>query len=326
MTQLPTFDSIKSAQAQLKNHATRTPIIESNAVNKFFGRTVRFKAENTQIIGAFKFRGAFNAISRLTQEQLKAGVITYSSGNHGQAVAKAAALLGSHAVVVMPSNAPRIKLDGVKSQGAEVVIYDPATENREHVAQQVDPDGVRALIPPFNHPHVMAGQGTCAMEILEDFPTTDQILIPCGGGGLLSGAILAAQGAQPNCQIFGIEPETADDAAQSITQGRIVSIDYPATIADGVRTLALGDLTFAIIKEGVGGILTVSEEAIHVALSTLVQHFKQWLEPSAVLGFAALLEGRVPPAKETAIILSGGNADIETIMDIMQNYPPLQIN
>ena len=325
MTQLPTFDSVKSAQIQLRNHATRTPILESHALNKHLGRIVRFKAENAQIIGAFKFRGAFNAISRLSKEQLKAGVITYSSGNHGQAVAKAAALLGSHAVVVMPTNAPMIKLNGVKSHGAEVVIYDPASENREEVAKQIDPNGVRALIPPFNHPDVMAGQGTCAMEILEDFPSTEQILIPCGGGGLLSGSILAAQGSQPNCQIFGVEPETADDAAQSIAQGQIVAIDYPATIADGVRTLALGDLTFAIIKNGVSDILTVSEEAIHIALSTLVQHFKQWLEPSAVLGLAALLENKVPVAKETAIILSGGNADIETITDIMQKYPPLKI-
>ena len=325
MTQLPTFDSVKSAQAQIKNHATRTPILESNALNKYLGRTVRFKSENAQIIGAFKFRGAFNAISRLSEEQLKAGVITYSSGNHGQAVAKAAAMLGSHAVVVMPNNAPKIKLDGVKSHGAEVIIYDPASENREAVAKQIDPDGIRALIPPFNHPDVMAGQSTCAMEILEDYPATEQILVPCGGGGLLSGSILAAQGAYPNCQVFGIEPETADDAAQSLAQGHIVSIEYPATIADGVRTLALGELTFAIIKDGVSDILTVSEETIHVALSTLVQHFKQWLEPSAVLGLAALLEDKVPPAKETAIILSGGNADIETITDIMQKYPPLKI-
>ena len=326
MTHLPTFASVQSAKQQLQSHATRTPVLESQALNKYLGRVVRFKAENAQIIGAFKFRGAFNAISRLSKEQLAAGVITYSSGNHGQAVAKAAALLGSHAVVVMPTNAPKIKLAGVKSHGAEVVLYDPAQQNREDVAREIDPSGVRALIPPFNHPDVMAGQGTCALEILEDYPSTEQILVPCGGGGLLSGSVLAAQGLQPNCAIFGIEPETADDAAQSLQQGQIVAIDYPDTIADGVRTLALGDLTFAIIKEGVADILTVSEDAIHVALSTLVQHFKQWLEPSAVLGLAALLENKVPPAKETAIILSGGNADIETITDILNRYPPLTIN
>jgi len=326
MTHLPTFASVQSAKQQLQSHATRTPVLESQALNKYLGRVVRFKAENAQIIGAFKFRGAFNAISRLSKEQLAAGVITYSSGNHGQAVAKAAALLGSHAVVVMPTNAPKIKLAGVKSHGAEVVLYDPAQQNREDVAREIDPNGVRALIPPFNHPDVMSGQGTCALEILEDYPSTEQILVPCGGGGLLSGSILAAQGLQPNCAIYGIEPETADDAAQSLQQGQIVAIDYPDTIADGVRTLALGDLTFAIIKEGVADILTVSEDAIHVALSTLVQHFKQWLEPSAVLGLSALLEDKVPPAKETAIILSGGNADIETITDILNRYPPLTIN
>ncbi len=325
MSRLPSFESVKSAQQQLRSHATRTPVLESQALNKYLGRKVRFKAENAQIIGAFKFRGAYNAISRLSSQQLEAGVITYSSGNHGQAVAKAAALLGSNAVVVMPNNAPQIKLNGVKALGGKVVIYDPDTENREEVARNIDPDRIRTLIPPFNHPDVMAGQGTCALEILQDYPTTEQILVPCGGGGLLSGSILAANASNPDCQVFGIEPETADDALQSLNRGQIVAIGYPDTIADGVRTLALGELTFAIIKQGVAGILTVSEDSIHVALSTLVHHFKQWLEPSAVLGMAALLEEKVPPANETAIILSGGNADIETITDIMAQYPPLNI-
>ena len=325
MTKLPTYESVCDAYQAITGIATRTVVLESPTLNRYFGRIIRFKAEQTQLIGAFKFRGAFNALSRLSLEQLQNGVITFSSGNHGQAVAKAAYILGSQATVVMPTNAPKVKLEGVKTYGGEVVLYDPASESREEVAAAINPGGLKALIPPFNHHDVIAGQGTAALELLQDHPTTEQILVPCGGGGLLAGTLLAAGGLQPHCAVYGVEPEATNDAKQSIDANDIIAIPYPDTIADGVRTLALGDLTFAIINDRVADILTVSEDAIKTALSTLTTHFRQQLEPSAVLGFAAILEDKVPKADETAIILSGGNADTETINTIMADYPAIII-
>ncbi len=318
---IPDFASVCAAADQISGHAHRTPVLESSSLNRYLGTQVRFKAEHMQVIGAFKFRGAFNAISRLSREQLDRGVITFSSGNHGQAVAKAATLLGSKATVVMPTNAPQIKLQGVKAYGGEVVLYDPLTEDREQVADKINPGGAKAIIPPFNHPDVIAGQGTCALELLTDYPDTEQIIVPCGGGGLLSGTALAKSGLKPSCQVFGVEPETADDGRQSFRQGRIVTIGYPDTVADGVRTLALGDIPFTIIQREVSDIVTVSEDAIKTALSTLIHHLKQWLEPSAVLGLAALMENQIPHASEVGIILSGGNADIDIIKQLMSEHP-----
>ena len=323
---LPNYDDVCTAALRLAGYAQKTPVIENDELNRYFGARIRFKCEHMQVISAFKFRGAFNALSKLSEDQLAAGVITFSSGNHGQAIAKAAAILGAKATIVMPTNAPEIKLAGVRSHGANVVLYDPATEEREVVAERLNPNGKMSLIPPFNHPDVIAGQGTSALELLTDFPGTKQLLVPCGGGGLLSGSILAASGLQPECQVYGVEPENADDARQSLARGEIVSINYPDTIADGVRTLSLGDLTFAIIHQHAAGILTVSEDAIKTALLTLMKYCKQWLEPSAVLGLAALLEKQLQPDSEVGIILSGGNADISTIQTIEQSHKALKIS
>ena len=325
MSNLPTYEDVCSAAAQIAGHAYRTPCLEHLALSKYLGTKVRFKSEHLQQIGAFKFRGAFNAISRLSDEQLAEGILTFSSGNHAQAVAKACQLLGAKATIVMPNNAPKLKLAGARRLGAKIILYDPQTEDREEIAARLNHDKQMTLIPPYNHPHVIAGQGTATLEVLHDYPNTEQIFTPCGGGGLLSGSCLAAHGLKPDCEVFGVEPETAADAKASLRTGSIVRIPYPDTIADGVRTLALGDLTFAIIQTHVKDILVVSEDAIKEAVSTMAKTMKQLVEPSAVLGLAALLEN--PPAlkSEVAIIVSGGNADIETIQTICHQYAGIQL-
>ena len=324
MNKLPDFADVRRAAQQISGHAFRTPCLENPALNKYFGARIRFKAEHMQQIGAFKFRGAYNAISRLSQEQLAGGVLTFSSGNHAQAVAKACQILGAKATIVMPDNAPKLKLNGAKALGAKIVLYDPLSENREELAARLNKDQAMTLIPPFNHPDVIAGQGTATLELITDYPDTGQIFSPCGGGGLLSGSCLAAHGVNPDCEVFGVEPETASDARQSLQQDNIVTIDYPDTIADGVRTLSLGSITFAIIREHVKDILLVSEEAIKEASSTMVKVMKQVVEPSAVLGLAALIENSPPLTPEVGIIVSGGNADIETIETICEHYAGLQ--
>lgn len=325
MTTLPTYQDVCSAAEQLAGHAHRTPCLENKALNKYFGCQVRFKAEHLQQIGAFKFRGAYNAISRLSDSARQGGVLTFSSGNHAQAVARACQLLGARATIVMPTNAPRLKLEGTRALGAEVVLYDPQSENREDIAASLNQGKQMTLIPPFNHRHVIAGQGTAALELLTEFPETGQLFVPCGGGGLLSGTCLAAQGLESDCDVYGIEPESASDAKQSLSSGNIVTIDYPDTIADGVRTLSLGDLTFAIIQEQVKDILLVSEDAIKEAVSTMVKVMKQVVEPSGVLGLAALLESPPPLRSEVAIIVSGGNADIETIATICNEHAGVKL-
>ena len=319
------FQSVCDAAERIHGYAHKTAVIESRSLNRYFGARIRFKCEHMQVINAFKFRGAFNALSQLSEDQRERGVITYSSGNHAQAIAKAAAILNIDATIVMPSNVPSIKLAGVKAQGARMEFYDPDTEFREEVAERINADNSMTLIPPFNHPDVIAGQGTAALELLNDYPETNQILVPCGGGGLLAGTLLASSGVNPSCEVYGVEPDNADDAKQSLEQGKIISIDYPDTIADGVRTLELGSITFEIIKHNVSGIVSVSEDAIKTALSTLSFHFKQWLEPSAVLGFAALLENKITVGSHVGIILSGGNADIHSIETILSNYEPIKL-
>jgi len=318
---LPDYQSVCQAAHQIAGYAYRTAVIESPALNRYLGTNIYFKCEHMQVIGAFKFRGAFNAISKLSEQQLQQGVLTYSSGNHGQAVAMAAKILQANATIVMPNNAPKAKLAGVNKLDAKVVLYDPFTENREQVAAELDPDGNMALIPPYNHIDVISGQGTSALELLTDYPNIEQLLTPCGGGGLLSGSALAASGMNPHCEVYGVEPKIADDAKQSLAKGEIISIDYPDTIADGVRTLALGKLTFAVIKKEVTDIVTVSEDAIKTATSILVSHMKQLVEPSAVLGLAALLEGSVRPKSHVGIILSGGNADMESLISLIKSHP-----
>jgi len=318
MDNQPNFQAISDAAKQLKDHSIRTAVLSNHWINELIGAEVFFKCENQQHIGAFKFRGAFNAISRLTPEQKVKGVIAYSSGNHAQAVARVCQMLKIPATIVMPDNAPVIKRKATESYGATVVEYNPDKESREEIANGINHDNTFALIPPFNHPHIIAGQGTAALELMSDYPDIQQVLAPCGGGGLLSGTVLASKGINSECKVVGVEPELADDATQSFYQGKIISIDYPNTIADGTRTLSVGDITFDVIKNNVDAMETVSEEMIKEAVRIIFYHLKQVVEPSGALGLAALLSNvGKSSADKIGIIVSGGNIDGYTMQTIL---------
>ena len=311
------FDQILSAKARLEHHATVTPIMTSRTLNHLLGAEVFFKCENFQRIGAFKFRGAFNSISRLSEEEKARGVITYSSGNHAQAVALVGQLLNIQTTVVMPSDAPATKTAATKDYGATVVEYDPAQASREDIARQLESEQGFAMIPPFDHPDVVAGQGTAALELIEAIGDLDMLLVPCGGGGLLSGSAIAANGACPGCRTIGIEPELADDATRSFHTKTLHRVKNPQTIADGTRTPSLGTITFPLVLEYVADMKTVSEQAIIDAVKFLFYRMKLVVEPSGALGLAALLSGAVEPKGRIGVILSGGNIDGPTMTRVL---------
>jgi threonine dehydratase len=283
------------------------------------GATVHFKCENLQRCGAFKFRGAFNAIARLSAAEKARGVVAFSSGNHAQAVALSGRLLGVAATVVMPVDAPAIKRAASEGYGARVIEYDPRRDDREEIARRLAATRGFSLIPPFDHPDVIAGQGTAALELLQSLGELDLLLVPCGGGGLLSGSAIAAKALHPACRVVGIEPELADDATRSFHSGRLQSVHNPATIADGTRTASLGRLTFPLLREYVDDMRTVSEEAIMAAVRFLFYRMKLVVEPSGALGAAALLSGVVRPRGSTGVILSGGNIDAATMVRILRS-------
>jgi threonine dehydratase len=291
--------------------------MSSRTLSERVGAEVFLKCENFQRAGAFKFRGAYNAVSQLSPVQKARGILTYSSGNHGQAIALAGKLFGIQATVVMPANAPAIKRAATEAYGATVVSYDPSREKREQVAQQIaDRDG-STLIPPFNHLEVIAGQGTAALELIQEVKTLDQLLVPCGGGGLLSGTAIAAKALAPRCQVIGIEPELGDDATRSFRTGTLQTFENSTTIADGTRTVSLGSLTFPLVRKYVDDMQTVSEVAIMQAVQFLFYRVKIVVEPSGVLGVAALLSGAVKGKGRVGIILSGGNVDGPTMTKIL---------
>ncbi len=317
MNNRPDYRDICEAAMRLKDKSIYTAVLSSPKINEQVGSEVFFKCENQQHIGAFKFRGAYNAIIQLSDLQKKNGVIAFSSGNHAQAVARVCQMLDIKATIIMPNNAPDIKRRGTEILGANIIEYDPLTENRETIAQQVNADNRLSLIPPFNHPHIIAGQGTAAYELASDVKNLDQLLAPCGGGGLLSGTALAVKGLQENCAVIGVEPEMADDATQSFQQGKIITIDYPDTIADGTQTLSLGEITFGLIQSHVDDMVTVSEAMIKEAVRLLFYNLKQVVEPSGALGLAALLERKTPPANRVGVIISGGNIDGKMMQKIL---------
>ncbi|MEL6383913.1 MAG: threo-3-hydroxy-L-aspartate ammonia-lyase [Cyanobacteria bacterium J06626_18] len=310
------LDQILAAAQRLQDQAHDTPIAQSTTLNTQLGAAIFFKCENLQKIGAFKFRGAYNAIAQLSSEERDRGVIAYSSGNHAQAVARVGRDMGLKTVIVMPQNAPVAKRNATQGYGAEVVFYDPAHEIREDVAQTLQTKHGYTLIPPFNHPHVIAGQGTAALEFLREVEL-DILLVPCGGGGLLSGCAIAAKHLNPACKVIGIEPELADDATRSFRTGTLHRIPNPSTIADGTRTLSLGSLTFPLIREFVDDMQTVSEQAIMQAVAFLFYRMKLVVEPSGALGLAALLSGAVQAEGRVGVILSGGNVDAATMGQIL---------
>ncbi len=311
------FRKIESAHRLLQDVSNPTPVLQSQSLNQQLGAEVFFKCENFQKVGAFKFRGAYNAISRLSDAQKNAGVIAYSSGNHAQAAALVGKMLGVSITIVMPNNAPKLKLAATKGYGAKVVVFDPQETTREAIAEQVNSDNALTLIKPFDNEDVIAGQGTVAYEFAQEIPDLNMMLAPCGGGGLLSGTAVATKSIQPDCKVIGIEPELADDATKSFYSGILHSNPNPPTIADGTRTASMGDITFPMVREHVDAMKTVSEEAIKEAVRWLFYRMKLVVEPSGALGLAALLSGAVKPEGRIGIIVSGGNIDGETMSGIL---------
>ncbi|UYZ62748.1 threonine ammonia-lyase [Hymenobacter weizhouensis] len=311
---------VQQAQARIAGTILRTPLLP------FFGAggegIIWLKPENLQPIGSFKIRGAANRILALTPEELQRGVIAYSSGNHAQGVAFAAQRLGIKAVIVMPTNAPRVKVEATRRYGAEVVLYDPAREKREDVAARLLEEQPYVLVPPFNDPYIIAGQGTVGLEIFEDLPSVDLVVVPVGGGGLISGTALALKALKPNVSIIGVEPELAADAQAGFRSGQIVELsaaETNRTLADGVRTLRLGDLTFAHIRQYVDDIVTVTEAEIRHVTKLLLMQTHLVVEPTAALALAALLHHRAElPAFQSAVaVLSGGNIDPELLTELL---------
>jgi threonine dehydratase len=313
------FDKIKEAKARLQGIVHRTPVIGSNTFNKLTEAEVFLKCENFQRAGAFKFRGAYNAISKLSNKEKRKGVITYSSGNHAQAVALVGQLLHVKTFVVMPQNSPIIKRAAAKEYGAEIILYDPETSIREEVAHElIEKEGYN-LIPPFDHSDIIAGQGTAALELFEEAGNLDFILAPCGGGGLLSGTAIAAKGMNPKCKVIGIEPELADDATKSFYTKVLHTVKNPPTIADGTRTASMGKITFPLVLEYVDEMKTVSEKDIIDAVKFLFFRLKLVVEPSGALGVAALLSSKVAVSGKIGIIISGGNIDGPTMKMILDS-------
>lgn len=313
------FEQVLAAQQRLCSHAHRTPVMTSRRLDSEAGAQVFLKCENLQRGGAFKFRGAFNAISQLSDEEKARGVITYSSGNHAQATALVGKLLGVHTVVVMPDNAPVTKRAATEGYGAQVVTYEPAEGSREAIARQLAAEHGYTLVPPYDHENIVAGQGTAALELLEEIPDLDMILVPVGGGGLLSGCAIATKGKSTTCRAIGIEPAVADDATRSFRTRTLHTIHNPPTIADGTRTPSLGKVTFPLVLQYVDDMQTVSEEAIIEAVQFMFYFVKIVVEPSGALGIAALLSGAVAAGGKIGVILSGGNIDGATMTHILNS-------
>lgn len=311
------FGMVKDAAARMQGVANLTPVMTSRTLNECLGAEVLLKCENFQRIGAFKFRGAYNSMSRLSDEERRRGVITFSSGNHAQAVALVGKLLGIETAVVMPQDAPVIKREATEAYGAAVILYDPQERSREAIAKELQQQHGYTMIPPFDHLDVLTGQGTSALELGEQANGLDLLLVPCGGGGLLSGCAIAAKGLNPECRVVGVEPETADDATRSYYSGALQTVKNPPTIADGTRTPSLGKLTFPLVRKYVDAMATVSEDAIMEAVRVLFFRMKLVVEPSGALGLAALLSGKVQAKGRVGVILSGGNIDGPTMRHIL---------
>jgi len=304
-----TYADIAAAHERIKGAARRTPVLTSSSADALIGAELFFKCENLQRMGAFKFRGAYNALSQLGPEERKRGVLAFSSGNHAQAVALAGKLLGIKTLIVMPENAPKVKLDATRGYGAEVVTYGK-DEERETVAARLAKERGMVTIPPFNHPHIVAGQGTAAKELLEDAGALDMLVVPCGGAGLLSGCAVATRHLAPQCHIVGVEPAAGDDVTQSFRAGKIVTIAVPDTIADGARTTAPGSVTFPLVQRYVNEMATVTDEELLPAMFWLWERMKIVVEPTGALAFAALVTKKVKAKGRIGVVLSGGNVDL----------------
>jgi len=305
------YDDVAAAAQRLAGVAHRTPVLTSHTADAQTGAQLFFKCENLQRMGAFKFRGAYNALAQFSPQQRRQGVVAFSSGNHAQAVALAARLLGMPATIVMPQDAPAIKIEATRGYGADVVLYDRYTEDREAIGQRLAHERGMTLVPPFDHPHVMAGQGTAALELMQQIGRLDLLLVCVGGGGLISGCAVAARHLQPECRVVGVEPEAGDDVQQSLRRGEIVQIEVPRTIADGAQTQQPGRYTFPVIQALVCDVVTVSDEALRRAMRFFAGRMKLVVEPTGCLAAAAAFEGAVEVRqRRVGVIVSGGNVDL----------------
>jgi threonine dehydratase len=314
-----TLDDIRAAAERIKGIARRTPVIESGSVNRRTGKRVFFKCENMQRGGAFKIRGAANFIFSMTEEERARGVVAFSSGNHAQAVAIAAKAVGMKATLVMPDDAPKSKLAATRSHGPEIVLYDRMKEDREAIGRRISEATGAVLAPPFDHPRIIAGQGTAALELMEEVPDLDALVVCLGGGGLLAGCATAAKGLNPAIRVFGVEPELGNDYWLSLKAGERIEIKPPATIADGLRTTRPGAHNFPIIRRLVEDVLLVSEEEIKEAVWYVMSRTKMVVEPSGVVGAAAVLNGKLSGAAErVGVVISGGNVDAEALAEVLK--------
>ena len=306
-----TYADVAAAHERIKPFAKRTPVLTSSTIDALTGAKVHFKCENFQRMGAFKFRGAYNALSQLSADQKKKGVVAFSSGNHAQAVALSGRLLGIPATIVMPTDAPRVKLEATRGYGAEVVLYDASNEDRQTIAEKLAAERGLTVIPPFDHPHILAGQGTTAKELIEDAGPLDILMVPCGGGGLLSGCSIAAKHLSPRCRVIGVEPAAGDDGLRAFRSGKLETIKLPDTIADGARTTSLGKITFALIQKHVDDFLTVTDEELLQWMFFLWERMKIVVEPTGALAASALLQGKIDAkGKKVGVVISGGNVDL----------------
>ncbi|ARF55209.1 pyridoxal-phosphate dependent enzyme [Streptomyces gilvosporeus] len=314
-----TLDDVRDAAGRLAGVAHRTPVLRSRTLDARLGVEIHLKCENFQRIGAFKFRGAYNAISRLSPQQLARGVVAYSSGNHAQAVALAARELGTRAVIVMPEDAPRSKRDATAGYGAEIVSYDRYTGDRAALAQQLADERGLALIPPYDHPHIIAGQGTAALELIEETGPLDALLAPVGGGGLMAGSAVAATALVPGIRMIGVEPEAGDDTLRSLKAGHRVTIPVPRTIADGQAVESPGELPFAINRRLLDSITLVTDDDIRAAMAFAFERLKIVTEPSGASALAALLAGRIDPLPpRIGVIVSGGNIGLDRFLELLR--------
>jgi len=311
---LPTFDDVESAARQIAGVAHVTPVATSRSVNARAGAELFFKCENLQRAGAFKFRGAYNALSRLSPDERRRGVVAFSSGNHAQAVALAGQILDIPRVIVMPTDAPEVKRRATAGYGGELVLYDRERDDREAIGRRLANERGLAIIPPYDHPQIVAGAGTAALELIREVGDLDLLLVPCGGGGLLGGSALAANGLSPQCRVVGIEPAAGDDATRSFRSGRLETVSNPQTVADGARTLSLGSCTFPLMRQLVSDMAVVDDAALLRTMFYLWERLKLVIEPTGALGAAAALEGVVPAAGlRVGVIVSGGNIDVSQV-------------
>ena len=315
---LPTFDDVTAAAGRIKGFAHQTPVLTSRTFNEELDAQVFFKCENLQRTGAFKFRGAFNSLAKFNESQRRHGVVTFSSGNHAQAIALSARLLGIPATIVMPEDAPASKVAATKGYGAQVITYDRYTADREQIGRDLAAKHGLTLIPPYDHADVIAGQGTAAKELFEEVGALDSFFVCMGGGGLLAGSALATRALSPACKLYGVEPEAGNDGQQSFRSGSIVHIDTPKTIADGAQTQHVGNLTFPIIRRDVDDVLTVTDAQLVEAMRFIAARMKLVVEPTGCLGFAAAREMKAQlKGQRVGVLISGGNVDIERFCELL---------